>query len=135
YNPLPPSAVVHLLTIHSYVLVIAASTFFVNFYHFFLTRYYRRASGIQYPAPYASNEQAEKDPNAFAFNCAQRAHQNFPESHTSFLGALLLSWYSYPVASAAFGAGWVLSRIVYAYGYSHAGPPGRLSAVKVAMSN
>jgi glutathione S-transferase len=55
---------------YGYVLLAATSTYFVNFYHIILTSKARKASGIKYPAPYASNEVAEKDPKAFAFNCS-----------------------------------------------------------------
>jgi glutathione S-transferase len=56
---------------YGYVLFAAASTYFANFYHIILTSSARKASGVAYPAPYASNEQAEKDPKAFAFNCGK----------------------------------------------------------------
>ncbi|KAK1659261.1 MAPEG family protein [Colletotrichum godetiae] len=111
---------------YGYVLLVAASTFFINTTHVLLTSKYRKASGLVYPAPYASNEQAEKDPKAYQFNCAQRAHANFTENQPSFLGALLISGLRFPVASAVLGAGWTLSRILYAFGYtSGAGPKGR----------
>ncbi|KAG8415218.1 hypothetical protein J3458_009083 [Metarhizium acridum] len=86
----------------------------------------RNASGIKYPNSYASAEQAEKDGNAYAFNCAQRAHANFTENHTSFLGALLISGLRFPVAAAAIGAAWTVFRVLYLFGYtSQAGPRGR----------
>ncbi|KAH7141172.1 hypothetical protein B0J13DRAFT_52494 [Dactylonectria estremocensis] len=109
------------------VIAVATSTFFINTLHVQLTSKYRKASGLKYPIPYASNELAEKDPKAYQFNCAQRAHSNFTENHTSFLGALLVSGLQYPVAAATLGAGWALSRVVYALGYtSGQGPKGRL---------
>jgi len=55
--------------IHSYVLLAATATFFVNTYHSTLTSSRRKASGIKYPTAYASTELAEKDPKAHAFNC------------------------------------------------------------------
>ncbi|KAH9910072.1 MAPEG family protein [Xylariomycetidae sp. FL2044] len=110
---------------YGYVLTVAASTFFINSYHSVLTVKKRKASGISYPATYASDEQAAKDPKAFAFNCAQRAHANFIENHTSFLGALLISGIRYPVASAVLGAVWAVGRVWYAAGYVSQGPPGR----------
>ncbi|KAK1968264.1 MAPEG family protein [Colletotrichum eremochloae] len=111
---------------YGYVLLVAASTFFINTTHVLLTSKYRKASGLVYPAPYASNEQAAKDPKAYQFNCAQRAHANFTENQPSFLGALLISGLRFPVASAVLGAGWAISRIIYAFGYtSGAGPKGR----------
>ena len=54
---------------YGYVLLAATSTYFVNFYHIVLTGTARKASGIKYPAAYAANEVADKDPKAFAFNC------------------------------------------------------------------
>ena len=44
-----------------------------NVYHFAKTGGARKAAQIPYPAPYATAEQAEKDPKAWAFNNAQRA--------------------------------------------------------------
>lgn len=112
---------------YGYVLLVAASTFFINTTHVLLTSKFRKASGLVYPVPYASNEAAEKDRKAYMFNCAQRAHANFTENQPSFLGALLISGLRFPVASAAVGAGWALSRLIYAFGYtSAAGPAGRL---------
>ncbi|GKT66659.1 MAPEG family protein [Colletotrichum tofieldiae] len=125
---------------YGYVLLVAASTFFINTTHVLLTSKYRKASGLVYPAPYASNEQAAKDPKAYQFNCGssalvdyhptslhgRRAHANFTENQPSFLGALLISGLRFPVASAVLGAGWAFSRMIYAFGYtSGAGPKGR----------
>lgn len=53
----------------SYVLVVATSTFFLNTVHSTLTGRARKSAGIAYPASYASNEQAAKDPKAYKFNC------------------------------------------------------------------
>lgn len=53
------------------MLLAATSTAFVNVYHGLLTSRYRKASGIKYPAAYAANDVAEKDPKAFAFNCGK----------------------------------------------------------------
>lgn len=44
---------------------------------------------------------------------------------TPFLGALLISGLKYPIPSAGLGAGWVVSRIIYASGYTSFGPKGR----------
>ncbi|PHH78612.1 hypothetical protein CDD80_6583 [Ophiocordyceps camponoti-rufipedis] len=110
------------------VLAAATSTFFVNTMHAFRTMKFRKASGVEYPQSYATNEQAAKNPSAYRFNCAQRAHHNFTENHTSLLGALLIAGIRYPVPAAALGAGWSLSRILYLLGYtSSAGPRGRLA--------
>ncbi|PFH58170.1 hypothetical protein XA68_14074 [Ophiocordyceps unilateralis] len=109
------------------VLAAATSTFFVNTLHAFRTIKFRKASGIEYPQAYATNEQAAKNESAYRFNCAQRAHHNFTENHTSLLGALLIAGIRFPVPAAAVGAGWSLSRVLYLLGYtSSAGPRGRL---------
>ncbi|KAK3684936.1 hypothetical protein B0T22DRAFT_203344 [Podospora appendiculata] len=110
---------------YGYVLLAVASTFFVNTFHAGLTSKYRKASGIKYPVAYASNEVAEKDPKAFAFNCAQRAHANFTENLTPAIGATLIAGLRYPVAAAALGVAWSVSRVVYAIGYAASGPKGR----------
>lgn len=54
-----------------YVLLAATSTFFLNTYHGILTSAGRKASGQKYPIAYASNELADKDPKAYAFNCGE----------------------------------------------------------------
>jgi glutathione S-transferase len=110
---------------HSYVLTVASASLFINTYHFWLSAKARGASGIKYPVPYATVEQAEKDPKAYTFNCAQRAHGNFVENFTPFLGALLISGLRFPAASASLGAIWVAGRVWYATGYVSQGPKGR----------
>lgn len=57
------------MLLYSYVLLVAASTFFINTTHVLLTSKFRKASGLKYPVPYASNEQAQKDTKAYMFNC------------------------------------------------------------------
>lgn len=104
----------------------ASASFFVNLYHFALTGKARKASGLKYPISYATVEQAAKDPAAHKFNCCQRAHSNFTENLTPFLGALLISGLHTPVASAALGASWVVGRLWYAMGYASSGPEGRV---------
>ncbi|KAL7930565.1 hypothetical protein V8C35DRAFT_312331 [Trichoderma chlorosporum] len=111
---------------YGFVLAAATSTFFVNALHMARTGKLRKASKVAYPNAYASNEQAEKDPAAYQFNCAQRAHANYTENHASALGALLIAGLQFPVASAVLGATWALGRTLYLYGYtSSSGPKGR----------
>ncbi|KAK4113786.1 membrane-associated proteins in eicosanoid and glutathione metabolism [Canariomyces notabilis] len=111
---------------YGYVLAVATSTFFINTLHAVLTSNRRRSSGIKYPVAYATNEVAEKDPKAYAFNCAQRAHANFTENLTPFLGAMLVSGLRYPIYAAGVGAAWSAARVMYALGYtSSKGPQGR----------
>ncbi|KAI6093050.1 membrane-associated proteins in eicosanoid and glutathione metabolism [Hypoxylon rubiginosum] len=111
---------------YGYVLAVAVSSLFVNTFHASLTVKARRDSGLHYPIAYATEEQAAKDPKAFAFNCAQRAHANYTENITPFLCALFISGLRFPIPAATLGAGWVLARIWYAAGYVSGGPKGRL---------
>ncbi|KAI9902909.1 hypothetical protein N3K66_002261 [Trichothecium roseum] len=110
----------------AFVLATASSTFMVNYLHMFLTVKHRKASGLQYPIAYATQEQAAKSPAAHAFNCAQRAHANFIENQPSFLGALLIYGLKNPTTAAILGATWVIGRIIYAIGYTSGGPQGRV---------
>lgn len=121
------------LLIHSYVLVAATSSIAVNVMHMFLTSAARKRSKIPYPNAYATPEQAAKDPAAYQFNCAQRAHANYTENVTPYLAALLISGLSYPVYAGALGLTWTTGRVVYALGYtSSAGPKGRVVGSVVA---
>ncbi|KAL2119446.1 hypothetical protein VTJ04DRAFT_6407 [Mycothermus thermophilus] len=115
------------------VLAAATSTFFINTLHFFLTGRARKAAKIAYPRSYASEEEAAKDPKAYAFNCAQRAHANFTENLTPFLGSLLIAGLKYPVFSASLGAVWSVARTVYALGYTSKGPEGRTFGAGISI--
>ncbi|KAH6603343.1 mapeg family [Trichoderma cornu-damae] len=118
---------------YGFVLAAATSTFFANFLHAQRTAKLRHASKVAYPNAYASHEQAEKDPAAYKFNCAQRAHANFVENQPSAVGALLIAGLNFPLASAILGAAWTFGRVLYLYGYtSSAGPKGRSSGAAVA---
>ncbi|KAK1835948.1 hypothetical protein QBC39DRAFT_388413 [Podospora conica] len=110
---------------YSYVLLAATSTLFVNMYHSLLTSSKRKASGIKYPTTYASQELADKDPKAFQFNCAQRAHANFTENLTPAIIGMLVTGLKYPVFAAIGGGAWSFFRAVYAAGYVANGPSGR----------
>ncbi|KAK4228234.1 hypothetical protein QBC38DRAFT_442979 [Podospora fimiseda] len=111
---------------YGYVLFAASTTFFVNTLHGFLTGKARKAAAVKYPTSYVSAEVAEKDPKAFKFNCAQRAHNNFTENLTPFLGGLLIAGLKYPVFAGAAGLAWSLARISFAVGYVKNGPQGRV---------
>jgi glutathione S-transferase len=106
---------------------------FINTYHKFVTAGARKASGIKYPTPYATQEQADKDPKAFRFNLAQRAHANFVENLSSFVIALLIAGVRYPGPATYAGAAWVTGRLAYAYGYVNLGPNGRLPGYLVSQ--
>ena len=111
---------------YAYVLGVAASTTLVNLFLGNNVMKQRKASGITYPNLYATNEEASKNPAAYKFNCAQRAHGNFLEAQPSFLVGLLITGLRWPVLAASLGAGWVVSRVIYAIGYTNNGPKGRM---------
>ncbi|KAL3425027.1 MAPEG family protein [Phlyctema vagabunda] len=110
---------------YGYVLLAATSTFVLNVVHSFNTGKYRKQAKVDYPAAYAPS--SNTSPEAFRFNCAQRAHANFTENQPSLLGALLVAGLRFPVTSAVMGACWSLSRFAYMVGYSsgEAGGKGR----------
>ncbi|KAL0467046.1 hypothetical protein QR685DRAFT_533245 [Neurospora intermedia] len=110
---------------YGYVLLATVSTFFANSFHSINTGIQRKAAGIKYPAAYAPQEVAEKDPKAFAFNCAQRAHANFTENLTPAIGSMLIAGLKYPVLAGALGGLWSLTRVLYTIGYTKKGPQGR----------
>ncbi|KAI0872030.1 membrane-associated proteins in eicosanoid and glutathione metabolism [Hypoxylon argillaceum] len=118
---------------YGYVLAVATSTIFVNTYHKILTAIARKASGIQYPTPYASQELAAKDPKAYSFNLAQRAHSNFTENHAPFVLVLLVAGLRYPTQAAYAGAAWTTGRFAYAYFYTKYGPKARAGGYVVGQ--
>ncbi|RYP79705.1 hypothetical protein DL770_006547 [Monosporascus sp. CRB-9-2] len=112
---------------YGYTIAVATTSLLVNTYHLFLTAGARKASGVLHPNAYATAEQANKDPKAMRFNCAQRAHAHYTEHITPFLGTLLISSLTFPRAGAALGGIWGLGRIWYAMGYTGSkGPKGRV---------
>jgi glutathione S-transferase len=64
---------------YGYVLLTAASTFFLSFWHGARIGFFRKAAGIVYPQHYAekadlSAASAEQKKAMYLYNCAQRAH-------------------------------------------------------------
>ncbi len=80
---------------------------------------FRKAAKVPYPIPYALGDKAsERTKEEYLFNCAQRAHAQFLEHYDIFLTTLLAAGLQYPVASSVMGVGWLISRVVYAVGYT-----------------
>lgn len=71
------------------------------------------------PIPQTRKADANPSPAAYRFNCAQRAHSNFTENHTTVLAALLISGVKYPRVAAGLGAIWVIGRYLFMKGYSN----------------
>ena len=110
---------------YGYVLAVGVSAALVNLWHGFNVGAFRKAAKVDYPAPYASNEEASKNSAAKQFNCAQRAHANFLENLPTFLILLGTAGLRYPVYSAVSGVVFLAGRVVYAQGYSTGEPKNR----------
>jgi glutathione S-transferase len=65
----------------------------------------------------ASQQQVKESREAYVFNAAQRAHGHLLENMNQTIGFILIAGLVYPRASAIMGLGWVVSRIMFAYGY------------------
>jgi glutathione S-transferase len=117
---------------YGYVLAAITSTVFVNMFHTYNTSMARKAAKVDYPATYASEERAAKDPKAYRFNCAQRSHANFTEVHTSAVIGMAVAGLYYPTVAGYLGAMWSAGRLAYGIGYTSGGPKGRIAGSIVA---
>jgi len=77
----------------------------------------RKPANVPYPNAYATPQQVKESPDAYRFNCAQRAHANLLENMPQTIAFMLFSGLQYPMAAAALGSAWLVFRIVYALGY------------------
>lgn len=81
-------------------------------------------SGISYPKAFAdsgdmSSAKDDKQKQAmYLFNCAQRSHGNYLENQPSVIAALLIAGTQFPLTTTGLGVGWILSRVLYAVGYT-----------------
>ncbi|KAK4927175.1 hypothetical protein LTR66_016310 [Elasticomyces elasticus] len=83
----------------------------------------RKQAAVPYPQHYATPEQAKSNPAAYKFNCAQRAHANLMENAPQVMAQLLFAGIEYPNATAILGTVWLVSRILFAYGYIQSDKP------------
>ena len=81
----------------------------------------RRPAKIPYPNCYATAEQAKSSPEAYVFNCAQRAHANFLENAPFAVMTMLAGGLTYPLLTAGLGFGWCFFRVLYLRGYVFSG--------------
>ncbi|SGY77574.1 BQ5605_C005g03672 [Microbotryum silenes-dioicae] len=108
-----------------YVIAVGACTGLLNVYQSVLVSKARKLAGIKYPALYASNEEAERNAAAKAFNCTQRAHGNTLEAIPFFLFSLIQVGLSHPRAAATLGSIWLVGRVIFTIGYSSGDPSKR----------
>lgn len=112
---------------YQYVCAALLSTTCVLAYQVFLVMKYRQRARIQYPQPYAEKSEAEANPEAKKFNCAQRAHHNTLENLPMIYIPTLITGLKYPLFAAAACTLWSLSRISYTHGYITGNPDKRLT--------
>lgn len=77
----------------------------------------RAKAGVKYPNLYATALQAKENPNAYRFNCMQRAHGQFLENMPQTIGCMLVAGLEFPRLTVALGLGWVIMRLAYFTGY------------------
>ncbi|CAD6579459.1 MAG: hypothetical protein ASARMPREDX12_009177 [Alectoria sarmentosa] len=111
-------ASIHVSSDYKYVLLTATASTFITSFHTNLTGTYRKAARVPFPYPYATATEAATSAEKFRFNCAQKAHANFTENHTSFVFVLLIAGLRFPKSSAVLGAMWCTARVLYALGYT-----------------
>ena len=108
-----------------WVILIACSTFFLNFFQMFMIGQRRKKDGVPLPIMYS--------PEHPKFNGAQRAHQNTLEQVPFFLTTLVLAGIRHPMYAAIFGGVWILARIVYSLGYYTGNPKYRTPGFLLTM--
>lgn len=121
------------------VLLTASAALVLSTVHSFsIGLYFRPRAKILLPQLYATPEQAAADPNAYTYNCAQRAHANYVENLFPAAGAMLLGGLRDPGTATWLGLGWMGMRMIYFWNYTrsktgtvvHGRPPmGRGTAV------
>ncbi|DBA04040.1 TPA: hypothetical protein N0F65_009387 [Lagenidium giganteum] len=107
---------------HAYVLLLVVLTAFVNLWAGLKVGAARKKYDVQYPQMYAE----KSDKNAKAFNCVQRAHQNFLENVPFFFAFLVTSSVYRPCFAAIAGFVRLLGFIVYIESYASGDPKKRL---------
>ena len=102
----------------SYVMLISlGATPFLATGLAFLAGSMRKAARVDYPNFYPTPQQVKESKDAYKYTCAQRSHANFMENMPQAMVSMLVAGLTYPKATAALGAGWLVSRMLYAYGY------------------
>jgi len=103
---------------YGYVVLVALGAMpFLSWMQGNLVGVYRKPAKVPYPNAYASQEKAKESREAYQFNCAQRAHGNLLENMPQTMAFMLFAGLENPKAAAGLGVGWIVMRIVFAYGY------------------
>jgi glutathione S-transferase len=78
---------------------------------------FRKAAKVSYPNLYLPPQAVKESKDAYRYTCAQRSHANYMDNLPQAMISMLVAGLTYPRASAALGAGWMVSRLLFAYGY------------------
>jgi glutathione S-transferase len=101
------------------VLLTASAALVLSTVHSFsIGLYFRPRAHILLPQLYATAEQVAADPNAYVYNCAQRAHANYVENLFPAVGAMLLGGLRNPQTATWWGLGWMGMRLAYLWNYT-----------------
>ncbi|KAE8413183.1 hypothetical protein BDV36DRAFT_300218 [Aspergillus pseudocaelatus] len=95
----------------------------LSFLHGMVVSGFRKEAKVPYPHSYATVEQCKSNAKAEQFNCAQRAHANFLENAPQTMLFTLVAGLKYPQLATALGAGWLVARSLFLYGYVYSGKP------------
>ncbi|EMD41838.1 hypothetical protein CERSUDRAFT_110400, partial [Gelatoporia subvermispora B] len=82
----------------------------------------RKAANVPYPQVYADKAEAAASPQAQAFNCTQRAHQNTLENLPNIIFGTLIYGLKHPKYAATLCGVWTAFRVLYTIGYSTGDP-------------
>merc|ERR1740128_991464 len=110
---------------YGYVLLVVFFTYFLSFWQGIMVGRMRTKLKVDCPAMYSDTEPL--------FNCYQRAHQNTLEKIPLFLILLLASGLFNAKIVAAFGFFWLLSRIIYSFGYYSGLPKNRIAGSLMSL--
>lgn len=83
----------------------------------FLAGSMRKAAHVSYPNFYPTPQAVKESKDAYKYTCAQRSHANYMENMPQAMVSMLVAGLTYPRATAILGVGWLVSRMLYAYGY------------------
>jgi len=110
---------------YGFVALAAVSYVALTQWQSILVGRYRQKAKVAYPQAYAEKAEAEANPAAQVFNCAQRAHMQTLETMPSIMFLTLFVGLKYPLLASISGAVWTFSRILFTNGYTTGVPSKR----------